>query len=41
MSTNPESRPAENPIDAAKKPPITPVGPDGMTDYIRRPKAEI
>ncbi len=40
--TNPESAPVENPLDNAKKAPTpVPVGPDGMNDYIRRPKAEI
>lgn len=40
MADTPESTPV-NPPDIKQTPASVPVGPDGMTDYIRRPKAEI
>ena len=40
MANTPESTPV-NPPDIKQTPASVPVGPDGMTDYIRRPKAEI
>lgn len=44
MAINQESTPTvptEIPVDTKKMPTPVPVGPDGMTDYIRQPKAEI
>jgi len=44
MAINPESTPTvptETSVDTKNIPTSVPVGPDGMTDYIRQPKAEI
>lgn len=44
MAINSESIPTvpiETPVDTKNIPTSVPVGPDGMTDYIRQPKAEI
>lgn len=44
MAINSESTPTvptETPVDTKNIPTSVPVGPDGMTDYIRQPKAEI